>query len=124
MRALLANAYSRECPHCHSVLELSVDRMNFNGVTWVDCPLCDMPVKFTDDKGFLLPYVDVVHDAFYEEYNDDNDKKYSPQLLNERLREMGIGIGDKRLGPKEKIRVYMRQSDTKELLFGVSQKGT
>ena len=60
----------------------------------------------------------------YEEYNDDSDKKYSPQLLNERLREMGIGIGDKRLGPKEKIRVYMRQSDTKELLFGVSQKGT
>ncbi len=59
----------------------------------------------------------------YEEYNDDSDKKYSPQLLNERLREMGIGIGDKRLGPKEKIRVYMRQSDTKELLFGVSQKG-
>ena len=77
MRALLANAYSRECPHCHSVLELSVDRMNFNGVTWVDCPLCDAPVKFTDDKGFLLPYVDVVHDAFYEEYNDDECRQGS-----------------------------------------------
>jgi len=71
MRALLANAYSRECPHCHTVMEISVDRMSFDGVTWVTCPLCDKRMKFTDDKGFLLPFVDVIHDEHYEEYSDD-----------------------------------------------------
>lgn len=71
MRALLANAYSRECPHCRTVAEISVDRMNFNGVTWVTCPLCDKRMRFTDDKGLLLPFVDVIHDEHYEEYSDD-----------------------------------------------------
>ena len=59
----------------------------------------------------------------YEEQNDDNDKKYSPKLLKERLQEMGIGLGAKRIGPKTNDRknVYMRQSDTKQSLFGVSK---
>jgi hypothetical protein len=58
----------------------------------------------------------------YEDQNDDNDKKYSPKLLNEQLRDMGIGLGSKRTGDGNK-RVYMRQSDTKQSLFGVSKGG-
>ena len=58
----------------------------------------------------------------YDDQNDDTDKKYSPKLLNEQLRAMGIGIGSKRIGDTNK-RVYMRQSDTKQSLFGVSNKG-
>ena len=59
-----------------------------------------------------------VRDA-YEETNDDVNKAYSPKLINEQLRAMGIGLGKKKTatGPR---RVYMRQSDTSQNLFGVS----
>lgn len=55
----------------------------------------------------------------YEDYNDDFSKNYSPKLLNDQLRSMGIGLGRKKI---EKItkRVYMRQSETEQDLFGVS----
>lgn len=56
----------------------------------------------------------------YDDQNDDTDKKYSPKLLNEQLRSMGIGLGSKRVGDGQK-RVYMRQSETKQDLFGVSK---
>lgn len=56
----------------------------------------------------------------YEDQNDDPDKKYSSKLLTDQLRTMGIGIGKKNTGSNQK-RVYMRQSETKQNLFGVSQ---
>lgn len=62
-----------------------------------------------------------VRDA-YEEYNDDVGKKYSPQLLNDALKVMGIGLGRKKIGNTVR-RMYMRQKDAKEELFGVTKTG-
>jgi len=59
-----------------------------------------------------------VRDA-YESCNDDVNKKYSPKLLNDRLREMGIGLGSKRVSGQPR-KVYMRQEDSEKPLFGVS----
>lgn len=56
----------------------------------------------------------------YEEYNDDPDRKYSPKLLNEALKVMGIGLGTKKVGNTTR-RMYMRQKETTQDLFGVSK---
>lgn len=55
----------------------------------------------------------------YDDYNDDLAKSYSPKLLTDQLRTMGIGLGKKKTsaGPR---RVYMKQSETSQDLFGVS----
>lgn len=55
----------------------------------------------------------------YEDYNDEPNRSYSPKLLNDQLRAMGIGLGGKKL-PEGTRRVYMRQSDTQQNLFGVT----
>lgn len=57
--------------------------------------------------------------AAYEDTNDDTSKAYSPKLLNEQLRSMGVGLGKKKVDGMVR-RVYMRQGDTAQDLFGVS----
>lgn len=55
----------------------------------------------------------------YDDYNDDSTRSYSPRLLNEHLKTMGIGLGKKKLAEGVR-RIYMRQSDTQQPLFGVT----
>lgn len=57
--------------------------------------------------------------AAYEDSNDDTSKAYSPKLLNEQLRSMGVGLGKKKVDGMVR-RIYMRQGDTAQDLFGVS----
>lgn len=57
--------------------------------------------------------------AAYEDNNDDTSKAYSPKLLNEQLRAKGIGLGRKKVDGSVR-RIYLRQSQTDQDLFGVS----
>lgn len=58
----------------------------------------------------------------YEDRNDDRMKAYSPRLLNDHLRTMGVGLGKKKLTEGSR-RIYMRQADTSQNLFGVTDGG-
>ena len=53
--------YHKICGRCKSVLALYAVQMNFDGVTTVICPVCNLSVKFTGDDGFVFPDVKMVY---------------------------------------------------------------
>lgn len=53
--------YHKFCGRCKSVLALRLGQVNFNGVTAVTCPVCQLTVKFTGDDGFIYPDVKTVY---------------------------------------------------------------
>lgn len=57
----------------------------------------------------------------YDSINDDPTRKYSTKLLTDLLKKQGIGLGRKKVD-KVVRRVFMRQADTSQALFGVTQQ--
>lgn len=63
-----ALTYQKICPHCLTIIRLTVDEMNFNGVTAVGCPVCGSAVKFTGDHGSVLDEVKTSYEGEFRQF--------------------------------------------------------
>lgn len=63
-----AMTYSKHCPQCLSIVRLTVDEINFNGVTTVPCPVCHGAIKFTGDYGKILGDVSAAYEKEFRQF--------------------------------------------------------
>jgi len=64
-------SYTKKCPRCGTYVKLTTDELNFDGVTVVHCPTCDLAIRFTGDLGFVGPEIKTEHEKQFKEINDD-----------------------------------------------------
>ena len=59
MKYAMPISYRKMCNICGTFVSLTVDEVNFHGVTNIPCPNCKNPVKFTGDYGKITEGVKV-----------------------------------------------------------------
>ena len=63
-----ALTYQKFCQHCFTIIRLTVDELNFNGVTAVGCPVCGSVVRFTGDHGSVLGDVKTQYEGEFRQF--------------------------------------------------------
>ncbi len=64
-------SYIKKCPRCGTIVKLTTDELNFDGVTCVACPVCGQHIRFTSDLGFVEPETETEHEKDFKEIKDD-----------------------------------------------------
>lgn len=70
-----ALSYQKHCQHCMSIIRITVDELNFDGVTVIGCPVCGASVRFTGDFGSVLNDVKTSYEGEFKQFYGRARKK-------------------------------------------------